>query len=340
MSTDNKLTEERDKEERRRQARKNRIQGNAGSRLGYIAEQHNDPNKPAPKPIIHHDDDDENAVDSLTGSLSSSTQQPHQLPTTSPFANIGERRRFVKEPFSITTFRWFGVFLFSTLLASNNLSLCSNILSIEHPLFVKFGIQLTNNPTLKEFIYVYFPLALVWVIWEFVFCTAKPQRQQGSTATTATAVKPATSNFLPNLKSDGLLIVFFYAVMVDLILRYHHLLPDSFKQPELLSGIAEQQPLVDILYYPLILAVIGKIVLAQLPKQFPIINMNEMFQTAYQGLGQFTIIILSLLLFVEWWTCTACPCQGYGILYLMSNKRGLLVWTHACLNLVSRLLNL
>eukprot|EP01133_Synstelium_polycarpum_P016629 gene16629-19758_t len=302
-------------EKRRREARKNRIQANAGGRLGFIADQVKDPTQALPPKKA--DSDDELDTEPTT-MLNGGTQQ--QGGPAAAYLAPRQPRTLPDSPTQRGVFRWMGALLFGLVFASNAIILCSPTLAASHPLTAHLGFKVSSEMTLQQLCFVYAPIFIMWLAWEGIFSYDRQTR------------------LMPFLKSDGLLVAFFYAVSVDLFLRFRHIpaLANVFSLP---ADFAPGDSLIGSLYLPFLLSLAGQFTIQQLPEQIPLINMNSLIRRAYESISSILLMVINLLVFIDWWQCASCPCQEYGLLWLIANRsRGLLFWSHICINFASRIL--
>ncbi|EGC32097.1 hypothetical protein DICPUDRAFT_155977 [Dictyostelium purpureum] len=340
-------------EEKRREARKKRIQGNVSDRLSYISS-HTESLKnaePTPEPtpsdnVANGSNQPPNLFDLLNGS--NQTPQPK-----------------LNDPITFTFLRWSGVLFFSVIFLCIAFLSCSpQILeqvnnSIENynidskPInhiqnfmhqyqwFIKSIVNalLQNQATanergsgggfigtaqsIRQTIYTYGCLLAVWLVWEFLLVFKSRQN--------SIALKQKT--FLSIARSDALLIAFFYTTLLDLTLRFKN---EIFSFEELIY--IRDNYVFSTIYYPIVIALIGQFIINSLLK-INIVQMNPMINKVAQGLAHFILALFIVLTCIDWWECTSCYCKSFGLLYIISSKsRGLFLWAHICINFASRIL--
>eukprot|EP01132_Coremiostelium_polycephalum_P010655 gene10655-13052_t len=327
LSSSSLSIEERKKEEQRRnEARKRRILSNTKNRIDYVSDRSTSLETPPPPPTAPQQQDQ--------SSTSTNEQQQSTENTTTKktikSSDIFKKNREIREPLSYSILRWIGVFFFSSIYTSNAIlstspqllnstSSQTQLLTIHKWLFdFVTGINTTNN---ARYILMSGIPILLWFIWEYLFIYRnRPQK---------------TTTLLSIMRSDGLLIAFFYVVSVDLFLRFQH----YFVEPHLQNTEGLEPYFIEGLYYPLIVAIIGQFGIDKVPNQFPIIKMNDTFIKAYTTLSHIVLSILMLLVFLDSWGCSSMHCKSFGLMWIISSKsRGLLLWSHICINFASRLL--
>ncbi|KYR03004.1 putative transmembrane protein [Tieghemostelium lacteum] len=311
-------------EEKRREARKARIQNNTKNRMGYIYD-HVDSLKEDPKkeqePIIQDKSDDETEIYN-----NNKPTADNSLPTIQGFnlENILKKTRYVREPFSFRASRFIGAIMFSLILVSLTILPSSQKLLSDIQGSHQSTRQLWNMVDLvlwnfRAKLFFLFAFGSSWLLWEaFIVYMNKSYTSQVS-----------KSPLLSYLSRDLMLLLFFYTVGVDASLRYlnqNH--PGYALDGELVSG----------LYIPLLVAFIGQLVVKQIPKYIEILN-NDLFNKIYTLISHIVMVIFILILCIDEWTCTSVLCKS-GFLWLLTSKsRGLMLWSHICLNFVSTLLN-
>ncbi|KAF2074508.1 hypothetical protein CYY_004176 [Polysphondylium violaceum] len=326
-------------EERRREARKNRIQNGSNKRLGFIASHitSEDLNKPE-EPVITNTPSTPPTTDEVVANNNNNNNN-----NSFNFNNVTQRNRYIDDlPISFTILRWTGILFFACIYFANAVLLCTpELLNANDNIAVNSkGARIFNTykwifesltsmsggkVSARQFMYVYIPVFMVWLLWEYILVFNNRSHQ---------SVRSKT--FLSFARSDGLLIGFFYTVFIDLLLRFGYMALDNETYAMIINKNTPY--LIQSLYYPLIVAIIGQYVINQIPKQFPIIQMNHTFSSIFTGVSNFALSIIILLLFIDWWSCTTCYCQPLGLLWIISSQsRGLLLWSHICINFASRL---
>ncbi|EAL62122.1 hypothetical protein DDB_G0290523 [Dictyostelium discoideum AX4] len=341
-STENKIEKNESTmtlEERRREARKKRINSNTGDRLSFIQSHTNElKNDLEPKPI--------ETKQTNNGELSGSASSSGQINLNSIF----EQQRILKDPLSFSILRWIGIIFFALIFVSNSMLSCSpeffetslasstkeattfseSILQKYQWIFrILYLSTHTDNSSGKQqspnqLLYIYLTLGLVWLVWEYILVYRNrkevPHLRQ--------------KTFLSFARSDALLIAFVYIVLLDCILRFKdHFLPINQQ------SFIKDNYLISILYYPLIIAFVGQLFINYFAKSISILSIDNRIYKIYQGLSHFVLAILISFLCSEWWECSSCHCSSsYGLLWLISKSRGLLLWAHICINFISRIL--
>ncbi|KAK5579710.1 hypothetical protein RB653_009396 [Dictyostelium firmibasis] len=320
-------------EERRREARKKRINSNTGNRLSYIQSHTSElRNELEPKPV-------ENQLNESTPS-----QSPINL------NSIFEQQRVLKDPLPFSILRWIGIIFFAMIFVANSMLSCSpefletslasstkEATTITETILQKYQwifriLYLstnTNNLSGKsqssnQLLYIYATLGLVWLVWEYIIVYRNRKQVPHLRQKT----------FLSFARSDALLISFVYIVSLDCILRFK----DHFLPIDQQSFIKDNY-LISILYYPLIISFIGQLFINYFAKSISILHIDNRIYKLYQGLTHFILAITISFLCSEWWECSSCHCSSsYGLLWLISKSRGLLLWAHICINFISRIL--
>jgi len=332
-------------EERRRQARKNRIQNASDKRISYISSHITSEDLNKPEPV--KEEPSSPTLESTTSTTPSSNIDNNDNNNVFNFDNITQRNRYINDPpMSFTVLRWMGILLFASIYFANAVLICTpdllahttnaansigsdgkvnKIINTYKWIFESLTSMSRGKMTIRQFMYVYVPLFMVWLLWEYILVFKNRSHQYVRSKT-----------FLSFARSDALLIGFFYTIFIDLLLRFGDLVLDN---PTYHMIVGRNTPyLIQSLYYPLIIAIIGQYVINQIPKQFPIISMNHNISSIYNGISHFILAIFILLVCIDWWTCMTCYCQPFGLLWIISSQsRGLLLWSHICINFASRL---
>ncbi|GAM23979.1 hypothetical protein SAMD00019534_071540 [Acytostelium subglobosum LB1] len=320
-------------DKRRREARKNRILGNPSGRIGFIADQVKDPSHTPPKKIDDDDDGDDIGSDGILEHLTQ--QQINALTADQTFTGQGQRptrsnkksssasgsasTSTVKKSTIKESFRWIGAITFGMIFAYNALIMCSQV--AVHPLQKYIGTADLKSDDISQILYIQLPTIVLWLAWEYLL-----------------GYDSRRYSFFTHIRSDVTLVAFFYAVSVDLLLRFvEHPLLHSVRQ--FIPSDVHTGQLISGMYIPLFISFAGQLSNSIIAKNLPLAMMGDMVGRVVDGVLQFLIVIVSLLVCVDWWGCASCPCQPAGLLYIIANKsRGLMIWAHICNGFASRVL--